>query len=304
MVSVSPPAPPHVSLTGSRWPRLWWCCGGGRRGAAGGLARCCPSRAPLGALPGWRGAARHRGASAPLTWVTRSVGGPMGLSLPGQGSAPTGDGANATFGGTGSPVPNPCGRTSTGTVPNHVTILKRCLERCLCCRSTGRCPRPPSPPVPGPPVPPHPPQPCTPYLALSWLALAPSGTFPLPAAVSSLSTLIHSVRGRGLSGVGGSHPRCPDPQGGGGGLTIEPLAGAQALGGHPDPHGAADVARLLAPVCQVGEELLRRAADHGLQGDDALPWGRQPGWGGVGGLYPRVTPTQDPPRAPSRGHSP
>ena len=45
-------------------------------------------------------------------------------------------------------------------------------------------------------------------------------------------------------------------------VTVEPLPGAHPLGGHADPHGAADVARLLAAVGQVRVELLRRAADH------------------------------------------
>lgn len=47
---------------------------------------------------------------------------------------------------------------------------------------------------------PHPAEPSPPYLALSWAALAPSGTFPLLAVVSSLSTLIHSAGEQGLSG--------------------------------------------------------------------------------------------------------
>lgn len=53
--------------------------------------------------------------------------------------------------------------------------------------------------------------------------------------------------------------------------TVEPLTGAQALCGHPHLHGAADVACLLAPVGQEGQELLGCAANHRLERHDALP---------------------------------
>lgn len=86
---VSPPQSCPSPLTGSGRPRPWQCHGAVR--GAGGPVRRCPSRAPPGASLGRQRqrAARHRQASAPPTWVTRSVGCPMELGrLPNRTQTP------------------------------------------------------------------------------------------------------------------------------------------------------------------------------------------------------------------------